>query len=141
MSTTATTPASSPSKGLHYTLWALQGLLALMMFGAGAWKATAPLEELTPNLPWVALVPGWVPRLAGGSEVLGAIGLVVPAATGILPVLTPVAAACLALVMGLAVVMHLALGEGIGAAIPAVVLGSLFAFVAWGRATKAPVTR
>lgn len=140
MSTAAAAPAPS-SKGLHYGLWALQGLLALMMFGAGAWKATTPLDQLAPALPWVPLVPAWVPRLAGGSEVLGAIGLVVPAATGILPILTPIAAACLTLVMVLGVIMHLSLGEGVGAAMPAMFVGSLLAFVTWGRAVKVPLHR
>ena len=39
-------------------------------------------------------------------EVLGAIGLIVPAATGIAPILTPVAALGLALVMAAAVLVH-----------------------------------
>lgn len=138
MSTAAAAPAE-PSKALHYTLWGLRVLLALMMFAGGAAKAFLPLDQLGQNMPWIPMVPSWVPRLAGGSEVLGAIGLVVPAATRILPVLTPVAAACLGLVMALGVTMHLALGEGVGAAVPAAVLGSLFVFVAWGRGLKAPI--
>lgn len=139
--TTATADASTPGKAVHYGLWALQLFLALSMLAAGGMKSTAPLADLATNMPWVAQVPGWVPRLAGVSEVLGAIGLVVPAATGILPILTPIAAACLGLVMGLAVVMHLALGEGVGAAIPAVVLGGLCVGLAIGRARVAPLHR
>jgi putative oxidoreductase len=141
MSTPTPASAPGPSPAVHYGLWALQALLALLMLLAGGMKVATPLPELVPTLPWVAQVPGWVPRLAGAAEVLGAIGLLVPAATGVVPVLTPIAAACLALVMGLGAVMHLALGEGVGAAVPAVVLGGLFLAVAFGRAGWAPLPR
>jgi putative oxidoreductase len=139
-SLSATAAATSPSRGLRYTLWGFQLLLGLMMLGAGGAKATLPLDELAVNMPWIPSVPGWVPRLAGGAEVLGAIGLVAPSATRILPILTPVAAACLALVMALGVGMHLSLGEGIAAAAPAAVLTTLFLFVAWGRGLGAPIS-
>jgi hypothetical protein len=76
--------------------------------------------------------------LIGVCELLGAIGLVVPAATRVLPALTPVAASALALVMVLAAGTHFSYGEfpviGVN-----VVLGGLAAFVAWGRFRRAPI--
>ena len=55
-----------------------------------------------------------------------------PWATGVLPALTPIAAAALVLVMVLAAIHHLRHGEAPHIGIN-VVLGGLAAFVAWGR--------
>ncbi|WCN79082.1 DoxX family protein [Micromonospora sp. LH3U1] len=66
------------------------------------------------------------------AELLGGLGLILPAATGIAPVLTPIAATCLAVVMVLAAITHIRRKESSGVAINAV-LFLLRAFVAWGR--------
>jgi flagellar biosynthesis component FlhA len=66
-------------------------------------------------------------------EVLGALGLILPAVTGIAPVLVPLAATGLAIVMVFAAAVHVRRGDGLAAAVPAIVLGLLAAFVAWGR--------
>ena len=50
-------------------------------------------------------------RFIGGSEILGAIGLIGPWLLGVAPWLTPLAAACLGLVMALAMGVHLRLHE------------------------------
>jgi hypothetical protein len=65
--------------------------------------------------------------------VLGAIGLILPALTGIAPVLVPLAATGLAITMVLAAVMHLRRGDGAASVVPNIVLFSLAVFVAWGR--------
>lgn len=130
--------APAPSKGLHYTLWGLQLLLGAMMTMAGLMKAVQPLDALAEGMPWVGQVPGWVTRTAGIADALGGIGLVLPAATRILPFLTPLAAIGLATVMVLAAVMHASLGD-FGALPVNVVLFGLLAFVAWGRGVKAPI--
>jgi hypothetical protein len=74
----------------------------------------------------------------GVCELLGAVGLILPSATRVLPVLTPVAASALTLVMVLAAGTHFSYGElpviGVN-----VVLGGLAAFVAWGRFRRAPI--
>lgn len=120
------------SKGMNIGLWIVQVLLALLFLMAGGMKATAPLEELAKNMPWVAGAPSWLPRFVGISEVLGAIGLIAPAATGIAPKLTGAAGAGLALVMVLAIGMH-GMGGEFGVIPVNLVLGGLAAFVAWGR--------
>jgi uncharacterized membrane protein YphA (DoxX/SURF4 family) len=79
---------------------------------------------------------GWTEDYSGGQvktigtlEVLGAIGLILPAALGIAEVLTPLAAVGLALTMVGAAVVHAKRGEG--QMIPVnVVLGGLAIFVA-----------
>ena len=58
----------------------------------------------------------------GAAEVAGAIGVVVPGLVHIAPVLVPVAAACLALVMVGAIVVHVRRKEWSGLAAPVVLL-------------------
>lgn len=108
------------------------------MFGlAGAMKTFTPMDKLAQMLPWVASVPA-LARFIGIAELAGAIGLVAPAATRIAPMLTPMAALGLLVVMVLAAGFHVLRGE-LHAVPVNVVLGSLAAFVAWGRLRKLPI--
>jgi len=116
-------------------LWIGQTLLALGMAGAGGMKAMSPREKLLPQMKWVARFPVWAPRAIGLAEVAGAIGLVVPWASGIVPVLTPVSAACLLVLMVGAVKVHVDDGEALHGIAPAV-LGALALVVAVGRAVS-----
>lgn len=142
--TTATTASSSidtaqkPSRGLHIGLWVAQVLLALGFGMAGFMKATTPVEELAKQIPWVATSGVGLVRFIGVSELLGAIGLVLPAATRIKPGLTALAGAALAFVMVLAAGYHVMKGE-ISSLPVNFFLGGLAAFVAWGRYKKAPI--
>lgn len=142
MQTTIATPspASAPASGkaLHITLWCLQGLLAAAFLAAGWMKVSAPIEVLRAQMPWVTGAMGGAVRFIGVVELLGALGLVLPAAARILPWLTPLAATGLATVMTLASVTHAARGELPPIAATAV-LGLLAAFVAWGRFRRAPI--
>ena len=120
---------------MHIALWIVQVLLALAFLGAGAMKLFTPYEALVAqgiDLPELLL------RFIGLCEVLGAIGLVVPAATRIKPRLTPTAAALLALVMILALFKHAFAAEFSALGGP-LVLGALSVFVAWGRFKRAPI--
>lgn len=125
-------------KALHIGLWAAQLVLAAMFGMAGAMKTLTPIPELAATLPWAATMPEAIVRFIGISELAGAIGLVLPSLFRIKPQLTVLAAAGLALVMVLASAFHLARGEA--AALP-INLGllALAAFVAWGRARRAPI--
>lgn len=124
---------------MNIGLWIVQALLAFAFLAAGGMKLSVPIEELLANgMTFVEHVPEGLVRFIGLSEALGAIGLIVPAATKIAPKLTPIAAALLVVVMGLAAATHISLGE-FGAIVPNIVLGSLAAFVAWGRWVKVPI--
>lgn len=116
---------------LNFWLGVAAGLLALIYLLAGGMKATQPIAKLDAQMKW----PGQYPRLTrfvGIAEVLGAIGLILPLATGILVWLTPLAALGLALVQILAIGFHLRRGEA--QIVPVnVVLLLLALFVAWGR--------
>ena len=126
---------------LRVALWVVQVLLAAMFLMAGAMKSTSPIDELVGMGMWYADVGGGaLIRFIGISEVLGAVGLVLPAALRVLPWLTPLAAALLAVVMVLAMATHASAGEWSALPVNAV-LGGLAAFVAWGRTVKAPIAR
>ena len=113
-------------------LWVIQGLLAVAFLGAGASKLSQPKEKLLKNMAWVEDFSQPAVRLIGAAEVLGAIGVVVPALTGIVPWLTPLAALGLVLLMVGAALTHLRRKEYSNIAINAALL-VLAAFVAYGR--------
>ncbi len=123
---------------MKVVLWILQVLLAVAFIAAGAMKLTQPLAALAISLPWTADAPGALVRFIGVAEVLGGLGLVLPAATRILPRLTPIAAAALALDMGFATLFHLVRGEAMMMPVT-LVLAALLIFVAWSRFTRAPI--
>ncbi len=124
------------SKGLHIGLWVAQGLLAVAFGMAGFMKITAPIEQLAQSgMSFVNVFGVGTVRFIGVSEVLGAIGLILPAALRIKLILTPLAAAGIATVMVLATIYHIYVGEP-----PiTIILFALAAFVAWGRFRKAPI--
>jgi uncharacterized membrane protein YphA (DoxX/SURF4 family) len=117
---------------LNIALWVLQIVLAAMFAIAGIMKATRPKEELAKNLPWVEDYSSGTVRFIGVVELLAALGLILPAVTGIATVLTPLAATGLAVVMLLAAFAHARRREP-GAIVFNVVLLVLAAIVAWGR--------
>ena len=113
-------------------LWVAQVLLAVAFLGAGATKLSQPKEKLLKNMAWVEDFSQRTVRLIGTLEVLGAIGVVLPALTGILPWLTPLAALGLVLLMIAAALTHLRRTE-YGNIAMNVVLLVLAAFVAYGQ--------
>jgi len=107
---------------------------------AGYMKVSQPISQLSAMLPFAAQVPEGLVRFIGAAELAGALGLILPAATRILPVLTPLAASGLLLIMVLAAGFHISRGEISNLPVNAV-LGSLAAFIAWGRFNKPPTSR
>jgi hypothetical protein len=89
-------------------MWMIQIFLAVAFGAAGTMKVVRSKVQLAsnPHLNWVNSVPEAQIKLLGVAEILGAIGLVAPMATGIAPFLTRVAAVCLATLMGGAVATH-----------------------------------
>lgn len=123
--------SSSRSKVLHVSLWVAQVLLAVVFGMIGLMKTTLPID------PAMGM-PDALVRFIGTAELLGALGMILPAASRIRPVLTPLAAVGLLTVMILAAGFHITRGEISSVPINAA-LGALAAFVAWGRLKKAPV--
>lgn len=124
---------------MNIVLWIVQILLALAFAMAGIMKVTQPIDKLEARMGWVKDVGSRGVRLIGSLEILGAIGLILPAVTGILPWLTPVAAIGLALTMVGAMITHGRRGEysRIGAN---VVLLLLALVVVYGRFVIVPIS-
>jgi hypothetical protein len=115
---------------MQLALWIASGFLAFAMSAAGGVKLVTPRVKLMERMKWAKTWSDGNVKLLGLAEVLGGIGLVIPQVTGILPILTPIAAVCLVVLMIGAVKTHLDLKE------PAVapgILALLGVFVALGR--------
>ena len=122
------------SKALHISLWIAQGLLAAVFGMAGFMKITAPVEQLAQSgMSFVTSYEAGTVRFIGVTEVLAAIGLILPAALRILPILTPLAALGLSVVMVLATQYHMSHNEP---PLVTIILFVLTLFVAWGRFKK-----
>jgi hypothetical protein len=115
------------TKKARITLWVVQGLLAALFLFAGSMKLVMPVEAMTQQIA----LPGWFLRFIGVCEVLGAVGLVLPAALQILPVLTPVAAGGLVIIMAGATVLSFSIAPA--QAVMPLVVGLLCTLVAFGR--------
>jgi uncharacterized membrane protein YphA (DoxX/SURF4 family) len=122
---------------MNTALWIVQVLLALAFGFAGFMKLTQPKAKLAERMAWVNDFSESAVRVIGLVEVLAAIGLILPAATGILPILTPLAAAGLVLDMIGAIITHLRRQE-MGIIVANLVLLALAAFVAYGRFVLVP---
>jgi hypothetical protein len=118
---------------MNLTLWIIAAVLAVVFAGSGALKLIVPKDRLAEaGQDWVETVSPAAIRLLGTVEILGAIGLIVPALVHIAPVLVPLAALGLALVMVGAAVVHGRRKEIPNVAVNAV-LFALALIVAWGR--------
>lgn len=118
--------------------WILQFLLAIAFVAAGLMKMTTPKERLLDRMEWVRGVTPRGIKVIGVIEILGGLGLVLPAVTGIAPVLTLLAAIGLAIVMVLAIWTHIRLQEA-SQAMPAAVLFVLLVITIIGLITQGRV--
>lgn len=130
-------PTPRPSSGLlNIALWVTQGLLAAFFVYAGLTKLVTPAADLGKMIPWTAELPLLVP-VTGVADLLGGLGILLPALTRIRPRLTVLAAIGLLVLQVLALGFHTMRGEM--AVLPMnVVLIALVAFVLWGRTRAIP---
>jgi uncharacterized membrane protein YphA (DoxX/SURF4 family) len=117
---------------VNVVVWVLQVLLAAGFLGAGAMKVSQPRQRLATNMGWVEDYSDTGVKTIGALELLAALGLILPAVTGIATVLVPLAAVGLTLLMVLAAVHHQRKGERPEMGINAV-LFILAVVVAWAR--------
>jgi uncharacterized membrane protein YphA (DoxX/SURF4 family) len=118
---------------VNVVLWILAGVLAAAFLGAGVMKLSRSKEQLASSgMAWTEDFSSGMVKFVGLVEVLGAIGLILPAALDIVPVLVPLAALGLVLTMIGAVVVHVRRKE-LNTVAPSVVLLVLSAVVVWGR--------
>jgi uncharacterized membrane protein YphA (DoxX/SURF4 family) len=132
-------PMEQKSKTLHISLWAAQVVLGIIFIMPGFLKTTQPIDQLAESMPWVKEAPVALVRFIGISELLGALGLILPAWLRIKPMLTPLAAMGLFTIMVLAFGFHVMRSEY--EVLPVNVLfGAIALFIAWGRYKKVPIT-
>jgi uncharacterized membrane protein len=122
---------------MNIALWVVQVLTALGFGGHGFLLLSGP-QRMAERVPWIRGLPGGFVRVLGVLEILGAIGVVIPAATGVLPSLTVAAAGGLVAMMLLAILFHITRREwpNIGLNL---VLGALAFAVAYGRLVIEPL--
>lgn len=126
---------------MNVFLWILAALLAALFLTAGGAKLAQPKEKLvaSPNMAWAEdFSPGML-KTIGALEVLAAVGLILPAALDILPVLVPLAAVGLVLLMVGAAITHGRRKETRGI-VTNLLLIVLAGVVAWGRFGPYPFT-
>jgi hypothetical protein len=107
---------------MNIALWIGQILLALVFTGSGSQKISRPKQKLIDSgQTGVVFFPLWGIRVIAALELLGVIGIVLPWATDIAPVLTPLAATGFAALMVGAAISHSKLREPRNVAINAVI--------------------
>ena len=119
---------------MSLALWISAGLLAVVLLVSSTSKLFVPKEKLA-----TVALGGWtgdasvgVVKALGAIELLAAAGLVLPATLDIAPVLVPLAAVGVVLLMVGAMITHLRRHEAVGVVLNLAYL-ALAAFVAWGR--------
>ena len=137
--TTTSTAVAPASLGWNIGIWVAQIALAALYL-MGAWFHFLPPEEAAKmGAVWMQEVPIMLPRFIGVMEVIGVIGIILPAATRIMPHLTVWAAAGLLAIQALAIPFHAIRGELEPLPFNLIYV-ALAVFVLWGRARKAPIS-
>jgi hypothetical protein len=123
------------------TMWIVAGLLAVVFAFSSVVKLSLPMEKLAhaPAGGWVEDLSAGEVRAIGALEILVPLGLVLPAVLDIAPVLVPMAAVGVVLLMIGAVLTRIR-SDHVSTAtiIPDLVYLALAAFLAWGRLGPEP---
>jgi hypothetical protein len=119
---------------MNLALWIGAGLLAAVALTGGISKSFVPRQRLAAvhGGGWTAGVSGGFVKTLGVLELLAAVGLILPGAVGIAPVLVAVTAVCWVLLMVGAMITHGRRGESTLVMLNLVYL-ALAVFIAWGR--------
>jgi len=123
---------------MNIALWIVAGLAAAAFLMTGAMKMMKGKKVEDEGMAWAKHYSDLSIRGIGAAEVAGALGLILPAVTGIATWLVPTAAIGLVIVMVGGARRHLVDGDGLKGSLPAIVLGLLALVVAVGRVWIAP---
>lgn len=118
---------------MNILIWVFQGILAGMFLMTGTMKVIKKKDDLKDQMGFVEDFTQQQINGIGILEILGALGVILPWATGILPWLTPLAAIGLAMTMAGAFLTHLRRKELFPMGIVNIVLFSLAVFTAAAR--------
>jgi hypothetical protein len=118
---------------MNIALWIIATLLAVASLASGAVKLVQSREKLAAvGFGWVNDFSDGTVKTIGTLEILAAVGLVLPALLDIAPVLVPLTAVCLVLLMLGAMITHVRRHEAQLIVVNLVIV-ALAGFVAWGR--------
>lgn len=96
---------------IEIVILGLEIVLALIFLYFGLSKMLLPIEKIAEKVTWANDYTPARLKLFGFLEVIGAIGLVLPHQLNFFPLLTPMAATGLAMIMSGAIVVHLSRDE------------------------------
>jgi VIT1/CCC1 family predicted Fe2+/Mn2+ transporter len=125
---------------MNTTLWIIAGVVAAGFVAGGTALLLLPREKyraLGANQHWVDDFGTGHLKAIGTLKLIGAIGLILPAAVGVAPLLVPIAACGLTLFMAGAATTRFRRGEW-GYMAGDIVFIAVFAFLAWGRLAQQP---
>jgi hypothetical protein len=118
---------------MNIALWIIAGLLAVAFLAGGAVKVIQPKEKLAASgMGFAEDFSAGSVKAIGALELLAAVGLILPAVLDIAPVLVPLAAVGLGLLMVGAMITHLRRNESQALVMNLAIL-ALAVLVAWGR--------
>jgi uncharacterized membrane protein YphA (DoxX/SURF4 family) len=120
--------ATGGTRLMNVLLWIAQALLAVLFLFAGGSKLVMTMEQMQGPVAF----PEWFLRFLGVAELLGGLGMILPGVLRIRPMLTPLAAAGLVIIMIGATSITVAKLPVANAVVP-FVAGLLALFVAYGR--------
>ena len=124
---------------MNVALWVVQALLAAAFALSGLIKVTQSKASLGARMAWTQDASPSLIKVIGLLEVAAALGLMLPGVLHVTPVLTPLAATGLALIMVGAMVTHARRGER-GEVALNIGLLALAVVVLWGRFGPYPLT-
>lgn len=125
-------------KPIHIMLWVAQVLLALGFAWSAVVKLFQPVAILAAMWPWAGEVPETFVKISGMIDLLAVPGLTLPALLRIKPLLTPITALCIIVLMVCASVFHIMRGEASQIGIN-ITFAAVAAFITWGRFVKAKI--
>ncbi len=137
MNTTTTAPVNTPRRALGAGLWIAQIVIAFFMLFGAYMKLAAPAEEVAKMMVWASQYPT-LKTFTGIVDLLGGLGILLPALTRIQPRLTVLAALGIIVLQVLAFGFHASRGEWPATPFNAFLL-ALAVFVYWGRSKAAPI--
>jgi len=129
---------SQNTKTMHVILWIAQVALAAFMI-TGALLKFMPIEQIAAMMPWTGQLPPLMVRLLGFVDLLGALGLILPALLHIKPQVTPWTATGVIVLMLCAIIFHVSRGEAAVIGVN-IVTAFIALFIAWGRFKIAPIS-
>jgi hypothetical protein len=125
-------------KALRISLWVAQALVFMAFCGAGFFKLTTPIPELSAMMPWAGQYSPPFVRFIGLVDLAGGLGILLPALSRIKPGLGVLAALGCSVLQVLAIGFHASRGEFMVLPVNFILL-ALCLLVLWGRSKRAPI--